>query len=269
MKRSHQLSAVSQQSGKIGKAARSALLHAAVIAALWAAPAQAGSNAALVGTWNGEFGGEPFHLILNADGTGEMDGPIRWLVQGNTLVIAGEDEETAYQFVLKGTKLTVSGGDLDAPLTLTRAGGAGKASPPAARAPVGRESPRARGKVAGSAAQRFLTGHYWAFSGHSTGSGSYAREQRAALCSDGTFYMGSETGSSGSSGTASISHGDSGRWTAQGDESHGTLTLIFDDGRREQIPYETSTNPKDRSGYGPAVIFDGTVFQRTGDGNCR
>jgi hypothetical protein len=80
--------------------------------------------------------------------------------------------------------------------------------------------------------------------------------------------MGSETDSSGASGTAGVSNGDSGRWTAQGDASRGTVTLMFTDGRREQIGYETSLNPKDRSGYGPAVIFDGTNYQRTGDGSC-
>jgi hypothetical protein len=224
--------------------------------------AGAGQSSPLVGTWSGDFAGEPFQLILNADGTGQMDGPIQWQAQGNKLTITEDDGSTEYKFVLKGSKLTVSGGDLEAPLTLTRTGGAGKsAAPPLAQAPAG--------KVQGSTAQRFLTGHYWAFSGHSTGSGSYSSERRAALCSDGTFYMGSETGSSGSSGSAGISNGDNGRWTAQGNEMRGTLTLNFSDGRREQIPYETSTNPKDRSGYGPAVIFDGTSYQRTGDGNCR
>ncbi len=223
--------------------------------------ARAGANSSLVGTWSGDFGGEPFQLILNADGTGKMDGPIHWQAQGNRLVITEEDGATAYNFVLKGSKMTVSGGDLEAPLNLTRSGSGKAAGPPVAKDPAG--------KVSGSTAQRFLIGHYWAFSGHSTGSGSYSREQRAALCSDGTFFMGSETGSSGTSGTAGVSHGDSGRWTAQGDELRGTLTLMFNDGRREQIGYETSLNPKDRSGYGPAVIFDGTNYQRTGDGFCR
>ncbi len=237
------------------------LVLLAALSILIAGPAWAGQSSGLAGTWSGNFGGEPFQLILNADGSGEMDGPIKWQVQGNKLVITEDDGATAYDFSLKGSKLTVSGGDLEAPLTLTRTGAAGKAPPPVAQAPAGHPS--------GSKAQRFLTGHYWAFSGHSTGSGSYSREQRAALCSDGSFYMGSETGSSGTSGTAGVSHGDSGRWTAVGDELRGTLTLMFTDGRREQIGYETSLNPKDRSGYGPAVIFDGTNYQRTGDGHCR
>jgi len=224
-----------------------------------APPAWAGKNAALVGTWSGEFGGEPFQLILNADGTGQMDGPIQWEAKGNQLVITEDDGSTEYTFVLKGSRLTVSGGDLEEPLTLIRAAGAGKASPPVAPAPAA----ASRGPAA-----QFLAGQYWAFSGHSTGSGSYSREQRAALCSDGTFYMNRETASSGSSGTAGIHGGDSGRWTAQGNERRGTLTLSFANGQQEHIPYETSTNPKDRSGYGPAMIFDGTMYQRTGDGNC-
>ena len=248
----------------IGRAACVGMIVLGVLGAM------AGQSAALVGTWSGDFGGEPFQLILNADGTGQMDGPIKWQAQGSKLVITEDDGSTMYNFALKGSKLTVSGGDLEAPLTLTRTGGSGKAAaPPVAKAPAGREASRAAGKTSGSTAQRFLTGHYWAFSGHSTGSGSYSREQRAALCSDGTFYMGSETGSSGASGTAGVSHGDSGRWTAQGDELRGTLTLMFTDGRREQIGYETSLNPKDRSGYGPAVIFDGTNYQRTGGGSCQ
>lgn len=221
----------------------------------------AGSNTALVGTWSGDFAGEPFQLILNADGTGQMDGPIQWQVQGNKLVIAEADGTTAYNFMLKGSKMTVSGGDLEAPLTLTRIGGSGKAAPPVAQAPTGK-SPR------GSAVQ-FLSGRYSAYSGHSTYSGSYSSEKRGALCSNGLFQLNSETSSSGSSGMAGVQGGNSGRWTAEGDESRGTLILQFSSGQQQRIPYVTSMNPKDRSYYGPAVTFDGTTYQRTGDGNCR
>jgi hypothetical protein len=224
-------------------------------------PALAADKSALVGAWSGNFGGEPFQLILNADGTGQMDGPIQWQVQGNKLVIAEDDGSTDYHFVLKGSKLTVSGGDLEAPLTLTRIGGAGKAAPPVAKAPAGKPSQ-------GSAVQ-FLAGRYSAYSGHSTYSGSYSSEKRGALCSNGTFHLSSETSSSGSSGMSGVQGGDSGRWTAEGDERRGTLLLQFSNGQQQRIPYETSMNPKDRSYYGPAVIFDGTNYQRTGDGNCR
>ncbi|MSQ77868.1 MAG: hypothetical protein EXR97_05405 [Nitrospiraceae bacterium] len=221
----------------------------------------AGSNTALVGTWSGDFAGEPFQLILNADGTGQMDGPIQWQVQGNKLVIAEDDGSTEYKFVLKGSKLTISGGDMEAPLTLTRAGGSGKATAPSAQAPAGKAS---RG-----AAVQFLAGQYSAYSGHSTYSGSYSSEKRGALCSNGLFQLSSETSSSGSSGLAGVQGGNNGRWTAEGDELRGTLILQFSNGQQQRIPYAASMNPKDRSFYGPAVTFDGTTYQRTGDGNCR
>lgn len=222
----------------------------------------AASNTALVGTWNGEFGGEPFQLMLNADGTGQMDGPIQWQVQGKKLVITEDDGSIAYNFILKGSKMTVSGGDLEAPLTLTRAGGSGKATAPSsAQAPTGKAS-------RGSAVQ-FLAGQYSAYSGHSTHSGSYSSEKRGALCSNGLFQLSSETSSSGSSGIAGVQGGNNGRWTAEGDELRGTLILQFSNGQQQRIPYATSLNPKDRSFYGPAVTFDGKTYQRTGDGSCR
>jgi hypothetical protein len=229
--------------------------------ALGVSEARTGQNSALVGTWSGEFAGEPFQLILNADGTGQMDGPIQWQVQGNKLVIAEDDGSTEYKFVLKGLKLTVSGGDLEAPLTLTRAGGSGKATAPSVQAPAG--------KAARGSAVQFLAGQYSAYSGHSTYSGSYSSEKRGALCSNGLFQLSSETSSAGSSGMAGVQGGNNGRWTAEGDELRGTLILQFSNGQQQRIPYATSMNPKDRSFYGPAVIFDGTNYQRTGDGNCR
>ena len=378
-------------------------------------PTWAGSNTALVGTWSGEFGGEPFQLILNADGTGQMDGPIQWQVQGSKLVVTEADGATAYNFVLKGSKMTVSGGDLEAPLTLTRAGAAPQVQePPAPKQaksppePVGSVPASAKGphyqqaqwgvsfatpaqwfvtdrqvallvasnteaglmivrflrkttadklrtgyaeglsedgvrlmpvsqlqafpvgKLQGVAgelaglstqgqrlkariigvptpfgdaavvlgvttedkyprlkattdalaaslgfaqpkttpAREFLAGQYWAFSGHSTSSGSYSSEAKISLCANGSFHSNSETASSGSSGTAGVSGGGGGRWTADGDEFHGTVTVMYPNGQQQAYDYVTSQDSKDRSGYGPAVSFGGRTYQKSGDGNC-
>lgn len=379
-----------------------------------ASQAGAASNAALVGTWSGEFAGEPFQLILNADGTGQMDGPIRWQVQGSKLVIAEADGTTAYNFVLKGSKLTVSGGDLEAPLTLARTGESSQApAPPASKParsspepgsiaiakgpqyqqaqwgvnfttpaqwfvtdkqvallvasntepglmvvrflrkttadklrtgyadgisedgirlmPVGQLQAFPAGKLQGLAGElagqsnqgqrlkariigvptpfgdaavvlgvttedkyprlkattdalaaslgfvqpkvtpvrEFLAGRYEFFSGHSTYSGSYSRQAKLSLCASGAFYSNSETSSSGTGGLAGVHGGGGGTWTADGDEFHGTAIVTHPNGQRETYEYVVSTDPKDRSGYGPAVSFGGTKYQRTGDGNCR
>ncbi len=119
-----------------------------------------------------------------------------------------------------------------------------------------------------SPAREFLAGQYWAYSGHSTYAGSYSSEAKVALCADGTFRLNSETASSGSAGTAGLYGGNGGRWTADGDEMQGVVTLSFGDGRQERVDYVTSMDPKDRSGYGPAVSFGGKKYQKTGDGAC-
>ena len=112
------------------------------------------------------------------------------------------------------------------------------------------------------AAQEFLAGRYWAFSGSSSYSGSYSSEAKMALCADGTFR-------SGSAGIAGVQHGAGGRWSAEGDELQGTVTVTYADGRSERYPYVASTDPRDRSAYGPAVSFGGRKYQRSGDGACR
>ncbi len=117
-------------------------------------------------------------------------------------------------------------------------------------------------------AKDFLAGQYWAYSGSSTYGGSYSRESKLFLCSDGTFGSNRETQSSGSGGTYGGQGRGGGRWSADGDEYRGTVTLMYGNGAREQMEYVTSTNPKDRSAYGPAVRFGGTLYQKGGDGSC-
>jgi len=378
--------------------------------------AGAGQSSPLVGTWSGEFAGEPFQLILNADGTGQMDGPIQWQVQGNKLVITEDDGSTEYKFVLKGSKLTVSGGDLEAPLTLTRGGAVpgapeplaptqAKSSPePVGKAPIPAKGPHFQqaqwgvsfttpsqwfvtdkqvallvasntepglmivrflrkttadklrtgyaeglseegvhlmpvsplqafpvGKLQGLAGElaglsnqgqrlkariigvptpfgdaavvlgvttedkyprlkattdalvaslgfaqpkatpvrELLAGRYEFYSGHSTYSGSYSRQAKLSLCANGAFYSNSESSSSGTGGLAGVHGGGGGTWAAEGDEFRGTAIVSYPNGQRETYEYVVSMDPKDRSGYGPAVSFGGTKYQRTGDGNCR
>jgi hypothetical protein len=115
-------------------------------------------------------------------------------------------------------------------------------------------------------AKDFLAGHYEAYSGSS--SGSFSSESRMSLCADGTFGTNRETHSSGSGGTYGGQGRSGGRWTADGDEFQGTVTLMYGNGARDQMNYVTSTNPKDRSYYGPAVRFGNKLYQKTGDGSC-
>lgn len=86
--------------------------------------AQQSSN--LVGTWVGKVQGYgvEMKLVLKADGTADYEGvPGKWRTQGNKLLLTQEGETVGYNFTLQGMQLTLSGGDLIAPLVLIRSGG--------------------------------------------------------------------------------------------------------------------------------------------------
>lgn len=81
---------------------------------------------ALAGTWVGHVQGYgvEMKMVLNADGTADYEGEMgKWRTQGNKLLLSQEGETIAYDFRLTGSELVLSGGDLMAPLKLTRAGG--------------------------------------------------------------------------------------------------------------------------------------------------
>jgi hypothetical protein len=99
-----------------------------LVAAGWALGQQ---TSGLVGTWIGKVQGfeVEMKLVLNADGSADYEGkPGTWRTQGNRLLLSQEGETTAYEFRLQGSQLTLSGGDLMAPLALTRAGSAPRAA---------------------------------------------------------------------------------------------------------------------------------------------
>jgi hypothetical protein len=61
-------------------------------------------------------------------------------VQGNRLLLTQEGETVAYNFTLQGSKLTLSGGDLMAPMVMTRAGDGGAARAPTTGLPETEET---------------------------------------------------------------------------------------------------------------------------------
>jgi hypothetical protein len=80
-------------------------------------------QAKLYGKWENSSFGETMILMLNTDGTGELEGdPITFTISGNNLVMKSDGEINTYDFSLQGNSLRVSGGDLDQPITFTRGG---------------------------------------------------------------------------------------------------------------------------------------------------
>jgi hypothetical protein len=81
---------------------------------------------AIVGTWENQ-GADRLVVVFEAGGTGKMNGtPIKWSLAGQRLTLVAEGDTHEYSIKLDGDTLTVSGGDLDAPMTLRRKGAAKK-----------------------------------------------------------------------------------------------------------------------------------------------
>jgi hypothetical protein len=106
------------------------LLLAAVLA-----PAALGAQApSVVGTWEASLkdakrSDAPRIVIVRQDSSASYGTEtVRWRTIGaKTLMLALGGEWVSYDFKLSGNKLTLSGGDLEKPITLTRQG------PPTAR----------------------------------------------------------------------------------------------------------------------------------------
>jgi hypothetical protein len=127
-------------------------------------------------------------------------------------------------------------------------------------------------EVQRSAADEFLAKTYYSYSGSSTSTSLSSTERWLNLCTDGTFSWKKESSTSvnrdaGTYGDDGELRGSTlyqgkgeGTWTAEGDESSGTLILTYHNGEVVRMRYEVSTNPHDCGGYGCAVKFDGRLY---------
>ncbi len=77
----------------------------------------------LSGKWTNNQFGFAMILQLNQDGSGSFDGEkITYTSTSNILSVKQDGETTRYNYSLQSGKLTLSGGDLDAPLSFSRDG---------------------------------------------------------------------------------------------------------------------------------------------------
>jgi hypothetical protein len=87
-----------------------------------------GDSASLLGTWEAKADAEVHEIIIRQDSSASYGTEtVRWRVQSDTILIALGGEWVCYRLRLKGDKMTLSEGDLQEPITLTRIG------PPSAR----------------------------------------------------------------------------------------------------------------------------------------
>src|SRR6266576_1851450 len=105
-----------------------ALMRAVVFVGLAIMTAQ--TPVRLTGNWQAKAGDEIRHIMVRGDSSAQFGKDLaRWRIVGDSLWITlGDGVWQVYGMKLAGDKLTLSGGDLEKPVTLRRVG------PPIARA---------------------------------------------------------------------------------------------------------------------------------------
>ncbi|HEY3219293.1 MAG TPA: hypothetical protein VGJ80_01055 [Gemmatimonadales bacterium] len=98
-------------------------LVAAISLAL-AAPLVAQGRVRLEGNWVARAGDEIRHIMVRSDSSAQFGEEVaRWRVVGDSLWITlGDGVWQVYGMKLGGDRLTISGGDLEKPVTLRRVG---------------------------------------------------------------------------------------------------------------------------------------------------
>lgn len=99
------------------------ILLALLVCPAFRLSAQKGPPVLLAGTWNAVTPDGPRTVIIRADSSASYgDETVRWRVVGDSIHIAFGDEWMVYKFQVKGNRLTLSGGDLEDPISLKRTG---------------------------------------------------------------------------------------------------------------------------------------------------
>jgi hypothetical protein len=92
------------------------------------AAAQSARPVSLTGTWQTTMNEDTYTVVIRADSSATYGQEIvRWRARGDSIYIALGGEWVAYRLKMRSKQLTLSGGDLPEPITLSWVG------PPAAR----------------------------------------------------------------------------------------------------------------------------------------
>ena len=225
---------------------------AIVLCLLFAAPAAA--NPALHGTWSAAVDGQPLTVTFEPNGTGSINGkPMRWQTLMRLLVVQHQGGETvSYSFDAKGDRLSVSGGELDGIVTLSRGTAAAEAAAKSARsAPASSQAPSGKGND--------LVGKWCKGSSFTANSGGgSSRMSCFELRPDGTYTYQSEGSMSANApgmwGGTSSQSGDSGRWSVAGNR----ITAQSRSGQTNSYTLEKRNNPKNRRD--PMICLDGECY---------
>jgi len=77
----------------------------------------------ITGTWRAQTPDGPRDVVVRPDSSASYgEETVRWRLVADSLYLAFGDEWVGYVIAVRGTELTISGGDLDEPMKLKRVG---------------------------------------------------------------------------------------------------------------------------------------------------
>lgn len=98
-------------------------LVTALVLAPRPAVAQSKPPRRITGTWRAQTPEGPREVVVRPDSSASYgEETVRWRLAGDSLYLAFGDEWVGYVIAMRGTQLTLSGGDLEEPMKLKRVG---------------------------------------------------------------------------------------------------------------------------------------------------
>ena len=220
------------------------------------------ANPALHGTWSAAIDGQPLVVTFEANGTGKVnDAPMRWQSLGPMLFVQQQGgQPITYVYEAKGERVTVSGGDLAAPVTLskgTAAADAAKAKLASASAQKGVAPAQAGAPVSGNGQE--LVGKWCKMSTFTANQGGGSQRSTCfELRADGTYTYQHEGSMSATApgmwGGTSSQSSDAGRWRLAGNQ----LTAQSQRGTVNTYTLEKRNHPKNKRD--PMICLDGECY---------
>ena len=213
---------------------------------------QAHANPALHGTWSVAVDGQPFVVTFDAGGGGKVNAtPMKWQTMGKLLFVQQQGGQVVtYSWDVKGDKLSVAGGDLNAPVSLSRGTAAADA---AKQASAKKPASQAAASAAATGGQE-LVGKWCKMSTFSTSGGGSSRSTCFELRPDGTYTYQHEGSMSATTGSMASQSSDAGRWKVSGNQ----LTAQSRSGQVNTYTLEKRNHPKNKRD--PMICLNGECY---------
>jgi hypothetical protein len=206
------------------------------------------ANPALHGTWSVAVDGQPFVVTFEPNGGGKVNAtPMKWQAMGKLLFVQQQGGQVmTYSWDVKGDKLSVAGGDLSAPVALSR----GTAAVANMKKPASPSAAASR-----SAGGQELVGKWCKLSSFSaTSGGGSSRSTCFELRPDGTYVYQHEGSMSGTTGAMASQSSDAGRWQVTGNQ----LTARSRSGQVNTYTLEKRNHPTNKRD--PMICLNGECY---------